>query len=79
MSRDGTYELDVSGELWWCNSHQRRAMFVRNGTDHVCNPQLGGIMLPCVTVNLTDIMEIDDRDHWVECYHGAMFAAFNKT
>lgn len=47
------YAKDASGELWWCNSHKRCAeyLFDRDGgkTEHVCDPHLGGIMLPCRT------------------------------
>jgi hypothetical protein len=57
-----SYQLADNNELWWCNSHQRRATYVRNETDHCCDPNLGGIMLPCRTVNLTGIMEIDDEN-----------------
>ena len=57
------YKRDESSELWWCNIHQRRAEYIlersRCKIRHVCNPNLGGIMLPCDVVNLTDIMEIE--------------------
>ncbi len=38
-----SYSLDQSGELWWCNSHQRRAthLFTQHEgipfTDHCCD------------------------------------------
>lgn len=62
-------------ELWWCNSHQRRATYVlikkydyqiwlpdgpRETIDHCCDPKLGGILLPCSCVNLTGIVEIEE-------------------
>lgn len=54
------YDLDVSGELWWCNSHQRRATHLIDGDRRVCDPDLGGILLPCRCVNLTGIAELDE-------------------
>lgn len=59
------YEQDGSGELWWCNVHQRRATFLftpLGGTKqvkHVCAPHLGGITMPCRCVNLTGQVELD--------------------
>jgi hypothetical protein len=58
------YYKDASGELWWCNSHRRRAthLLLRDGFDlsesHCCDPNLGGILLPCMCVNLTRIAEL---------------------
>jgi len=56
------YFKDESGRLWWCNSHGRKADFicVRYPGDkhHCCDPQLGGILLPCYCVDLTDEIEI---------------------
>lgn len=54
------YSEDISGELWWCNSHQRRAAYLLGPTYHVCKPGQGGVMIPCVCVNLTGLVEIDD-------------------
>lgn len=61
----GMYKPDESGELWWCNSHARRATFLTtryvdspNNWMHVCDPKLGGILLPCQTVNLTKEVEL---------------------
>lgn len=49
-------------ELWWCNSHERIAthLILRKGMEpcHVCDPKLGGILLPCKCVNLTGIAEV---------------------
>lgn len=53
------YTPDTSGELWWCNSHQRRATHLWRGERH-CDPNLGGILLPCRAVNLTGWVEFDD-------------------
>jgi len=39
-------------KLLWCNTHQRRA--------ELC-AKLGGILLPCSVVDLTDLLEIDDE------------------
>ena len=52
-------------ETWWCNSHQRRATHMyfhagHNGVFHCCDPKLGGIMLPCRSVNLTGEVELED-------------------
>lgn len=55
-------------ELWWCNTHRRRALeycersspsfFERSPC---CgNSYKGGIMLPCDCVNLTHICEIEE-------------------
>jgi hypothetical protein len=47
------YYLDRSGEAWWCSSHNRPADWILEKADnslhHVCDPRLGGIMLPCFT------------------------------
>lgn len=54
----------TSGELWWCNSHQREADFEYLGR-RMCNPRLGGIMIPCRVVNLTGdavIVRIEEPD-----------------
>lgn len=56
----------VYDEIWWCNSHQRRAEYIMVNIEnplkqqHCCNPKLGGIMLPCSCVNLTGMVEIED-------------------
>lgn len=60
------YRLDESGELWWCNSHRRRATHIRysSGTsraEHCCDPKRGKILLPCFAVNLTDDIELIDE------------------
>ena len=59
------YRQDQSGETWWCNSHNRRAAWLHERDDgseeHVCDPNLGGILLPCRAVNLTGIAEIEDE------------------
>lgn len=54
------YTKDESGELWWCNRHGRRAEYLFKKTEHVCDPKLGGIAIPCVAVNLTGIVEIEE-------------------
>lgn len=45
-------------ELWWCNTHQRRAAHIDSWGKHKCDPHLPGIMIPCNCVNLTGIAEI---------------------
>ena len=45
--------------LWWCNSHGRRATWVDGMGRRCCDPKLGGILLPCRVVDLTDEVEID--------------------
>lgn len=56
------YREDKSGEFWWCNSHRRSATHILKYDDgreaHHCDPRLGGIMLPCVCVNLTHEVEV---------------------
>jgi hypothetical protein len=49
------YRRDLSGERWWCKIHQRPAEFIRTDvpnapTKRCCDPNLGGIMLPCEAV-----------------------------
>ena len=38
---------------FWCNTHQRPAL-----NEKYCDPNLGGILLPCSVVNLTGEAEI---------------------
>lgn len=64
MTPDVKFEPCTSG-LWWCNSHRRRATHVASGGGygagkHVCDPKLGGILLPCFAVDLTGLVEIED-------------------
>lgn len=62
MSERAQYRRDTSGELWWCNSHTRQATHVRIGGNierHCCDTELGGILLPCLCVNLTGLVEIE--------------------
>lgn len=35
---------------WWCNSHGRPATHLKKDGEHCCDPQLGGILLPCFAV-----------------------------
>lgn len=56
------YSRNDTDELWWCNSHQRQAEYIRSNRQsktRCCDPKLGGILLPCNAVNLTGIVEID--------------------
>lgn len=46
-------EVAKSNVLFWCNTHQRRAIGLSG-----CDPRLGGIMMPCQCVELTGIAEI---------------------
>lgn len=52
-------------ELWWCNSHRRRATHIMvrwpGDEEHCCSPNLEGILLPCFAVNLTGICEIEEQ------------------
>lgn len=50
-SRAGSIPAERTKKLLWCNSHQRRA--------EECKYK-GGILLPCVVVDLTDMLEIED-------------------
>lgn len=57
-------KLNDDGRLWWCNTHSRRAThlsFHDRGDKqwHRCC-RGSGIMIPCVVIDLTDILEIDD-------------------
>jgi len=56
------YLKDESGELWWCNSHHRRATHINHLGDHCCAPWQGGITIPCMAVNLTGIAEITEEN-----------------
>lgn len=54
--------------MGWCNTHNRRATyyFINNNSkpataDLCCDPKLGGIMLPCMCVDLTEIAEIVEK------------------
>lgn len=52
------YIKDESGEKWWCESHHRLATHLLVKTEceypqpveHHCDPNLGGILLPCMCV-----------------------------
>lgn len=49
--------------LHWCNTHRRRAthLIERLGQDRgkpCCDPKLGGITMPCFTVDLTGLAEL---------------------
>lgn len=55
--------------LWWCNTHRREATHIHRKTygdtveiRHCCDPKLGGIMIPCLCVDLTGIAEITKTD-----------------
>lgn len=48
--------LDHSSRLYWCNAHRRQAVN-RFG----CDPNLGGILLPCRVVDLTEECTIERR------------------
>lgn len=59
------YVKDGSGRNWWCNAHSRRATHILIHADgrreHVCDPSLRGILLPCGAggvVDLTDEIEL---------------------
>lgn len=58
------YIEDPSDEIWWCRVHKRWATYLRVKTDkkyaeteHVCNPSLGGITVPCRTIIVTDVVK----------------------
>lgn len=48
-------------EYWWCNAHERQATYIFTQTingietrrESCCNPQLGGILLPCNCVKIS--------------------------
>ena len=39
--------------IWWCNSHNRIATHLDDKSRHCCNPNLGGILIPCRCVELS--------------------------
>ena len=49
----------MSIELWWCNVHQRLATHFIRGKP-VCDPALGGIMLPCAVGLKVKNMSLED-------------------
>ena len=50
-------------QLWWCNSHNRRATHMChnswNGSRVTCPPRSSGIMIPCECVDVTNDLEIE--------------------
>lgn len=58
-------EPNVEDEVWWCNTHQRRADYVDAETKkHVCDPKLPGTLMVCRCVNIANIAKIEDeRSH----------------
>lgn len=61
---EAVYRENDDGRKWWCNSHERWATHVWSNGDirgwqHCCAPSLGGILLPCFAVDITDEAEID--------------------
>lgn len=50
-------------EYWWCNVHERRATHIlqREGMEdhHDCDPDLGGITMPCRCVRLDEIVDVN--------------------
>jgi len=46
-----------ANQLWWCNSHQRKANY-KQGSKFICDPGFGGITLPCFPVDLTGQVEL---------------------
>jgi hypothetical protein len=57
-----TYNKNLDGKLWWCNTHGRKATHLMvkrydNPNDNTavpcCAPYLGGVMIPCRCVDLT--------------------------
>ena len=48
-------------DLWWCNSHGREATHTDPKTGaRRCDPNKGGVTIPCFVVNLTGLCEIYD-------------------
>lgn len=52
--------------MWWCNSHQRPATEFRQGR-YQCDCRLGGILLPCYSVNLDGLVELVREDDTIIC------------
>ncbi len=56
---------------YWCHTHQRRAthaIYSDNVPGRVCcDPQLGGILLPCTTIDVTDIVLTEEtKDQFLQ-------------
>ena len=57
--RRPTYAPNTDDRVWWCNAHQRQATWRVSNYDWstaCCDPGLGGIMIPCECVDLTDLV-----------------------
>jgi hypothetical protein len=39
--------------IWWCNTHKREATHTNEYGEHLCDPKLSGILMPCRTVFLS--------------------------
>lgn len=59
--REHGYWTDDSKETWYCEHHRRQATFlfqnptadpILNPPQHHCDPDLGGITLPCSCIKL---------------------------
>lgn len=52
--------------IMWCNTHQRKATYIVRYKQRAsiieshCDPSLGGIMLPCRCVDITNILEVEE-------------------
>ena len=63
------YKLSNPNELWWCDTHKRLATHIRTKThsadyietNHVCDPDLGGVTMGCRTFNLTGFFEFINK------------------
>ena len=44
---------------WWCNSHCREATHTNKEGKKCCDPDLGGILLPCDAVLMKNIKGVE--------------------
>lgn len=54
---------------WWCRSHRRDATHTDGNGRPCCNPDLGGILLPCHAVETLDFAGPDGRNPYLEKYY----------
>lgn len=60
--RKVVYRVNSPEEVQWCNTHERRALYLQEKSDGEIRPCCGlgepGILMPCFCVRLNGICEI---------------------
>lgn len=44
---DRIFNKPILRPIWWCNTHKREATHIDKNGNHRCDPNLGGILMPC--------------------------------